>query len=127
MDAAIASDYLASVAWKEGMEDLKISCPEKACLEMLNEVPEKISFEHADQLVQGMTTLSPRTLQKLLEQCSNIKVKRLFLWLGSHHSYTWFAKLKPENIHLGSGNRVIAKGGKLDKTYKITVPKDFQS
>lgn len=94
---------------------------------MLNEVPDKISFEHADQLIQGMTTLSPRTLQKLLEQCTNVKVKRLFLWFGSQHNYAWYSKLKRENINLGSGNRMIVKGGELNKTYKITVPKNFQS
>ncbi|HQS22902.1 MAG: hypothetical protein B7Y11_01710 [Sphingobacteriia bacterium 24-36-13] len=126
MTPAIANDYTATVPWKEGMAELKISCPEKACLEMLNEVPEKISFEHADQLIQGMTTLSPRTLQKLLEHCTNVKVKRLFLWFGSKHNYAWYSKLKQESINLGSGNRMIVKGGELDKTYKITVPKDFQ-
>lgn len=108
------------------MGELKISCPERACLEMLNEVPNKISLEHADQLIQGMTSLSPRTLQKLLEVCTNVKVKRLFLWLASRHNYTWFSKLNTDNLDLGSGNRVIVKGGELDKTYKITVPKDFQ-
>ncbi len=120
-------DYTSTVPWKEGIEELKISCPEKACLEMLNEVPEKISFEHAGQLIQGMTTLSPRTLQKLLEQCTNVKVKRLFLWFGSRHNYSWFSKLNTGNIGLGSGNRMIMRGGELDKTYRITVPRDFQS
>ncbi len=94
---------------------------------MLNEVPAKISLEHADQLIQGMTSLSPRTVQALLEACTNVKVKRLFLWFASKHNYTWFSKLNTERISLGSGNRAIVKGGELDKTYKITVPKDFQT
>ncbi|WP_127132483.1 type IV toxin-antitoxin system AbiEi family antitoxin [Pseudoflavitalea rhizosphaerae] len=123
----ISDKFTSSVFWKDGMDELKISCPERACLEMLNEVPDKISLEHADQLIQGMTSLSPRTLQKLLEACTNVKVKRLFLWLGSRHNYTWFSKLNTDSIYLGSGNRVIVKGGELDKTYKITVPKDFKS
>ncbi len=123
-----ASDvYTSHILWKDDLEELKISCPERACLEMLSEVPGKISLEHADQLIQGMTSLSPRTLQKLLEACTSVKVKRLFLWFGSRHNYTWFSKLNTDKIDLGSGNRVIVKGGELDKTYKITVPKDFQS
>ncbi|MCO5235609.1 MAG: type IV toxin-antitoxin system AbiEi family antitoxin [Chitinophagaceae bacterium] len=127
MEKKVSDKYTFSVFWKDGMDELQISCPEKACLEMLNEVPAKISLEHADQLIQGMTSLSPRTVQALLEACTNVKVKRLFLWFGSRHNYTWFSKLNTEHINLGSGNRVIAKGGKLDKTYKITVPKDFQT
>lgn len=127
MEMDISAKYTSTVFWKEGLDELKISCPEKACLEMLNEVPRKISFEHADQLIQGMTSLSPRILQKLLEACTNVKVKRLFLWFGSKHNYTWFLKLNNDNIDLGSGNRVIVKGGELDKKYKITVPKNLLS
>lgn len=127
MNKEASDKYTSSVFWKDGMDELKISCPEKACLEMLNEVPAKISLEHADQLIQGMTSLSPRTVQALLEACTNVKVKRLFLWFGSRHNYTWFSKLNTERINLGSGNRAIVKGGELDKTYKITVPKDFQT
>jgi hypothetical protein len=66
--------------------------------------------------------LSPRNLQKLLEECKNVKVKRLFLWFADRHKYIWLSKLEIERINLGSGNRMIAKGGKLDNKYKITVP-----
>jgi len=125
MENDISEKYISTIFWKEGMDELKISCPEKACLEMLNEVPGKISLEHADQLIQGMTSFSPRTLQKLLEACTNVKVKRLFLWFGSRHNHAWFSKLDTSKIGLGSGNRVIIKGGELNKTYKITIPKEF--
>lgn len=125
MEQSTSEKYITGNFWKEDMKEINISIPEKACLEMLNEVPNKISFEHADQLIQGMTSLSPRALQKLLEECSNVKVKRLFLWFGQKHNYTWFSKLDQTKFDLGSGNRVIIKGGELDKTYKITVPKEF--
>lgn len=125
MEQSSSENYLTRNFWKEGMKEIKMSIPEKACLEMLSNVPNKISFEHADQLIQGMTNLSPRVLQKLLEECSNVKVKRLFLWFGQKHNYSWFSKLDQSKFDLGSGNRVIIKGGELDKTYKITVPKEF--
>ncbi|MFT3945612.1 MAG: type IV toxin-antitoxin system AbiEi family antitoxin domain-containing protein [Agriterribacter sp.] len=126
MEKDVSDKYTSAVFWKEDLGELKISCPERACLEMLNEVPQRVSFEHADQLIQGMTSLSPRTLQKLLEACTNVKVKRLFLWFGSQHSYTWFSRLDTDSIDLGSGNRVIVKGGTLDKKYLITIPKNFE-
>ena len=88
----------------------------------MTDVPQKITFEHADQLMQGLTTLSPKTLQKTLEWCHNIKVKRLFFWFADRHNYVWWNKINREHIPLGSGNRMIAKGGKLDTNYKITVP-----
>ncbi|HUH75114.1 MAG TPA: type IV toxin-antitoxin system AbiEi family antitoxin domain-containing protein [Chitinophagales bacterium] len=126
MDKSLSEKYTSIIPWKDNMGGLKISTPERACLEMLNQVPHSISFEHADQLIQGMTALSPRTLQVLLEMCSNIKVKRLFLWFAKRHNYVWFNKLNLEKIDLGSGKRVIEKGGELDKDYLITVPKDFE-
>lgn len=126
MNKSLSEKYSTSIPWKDGMEALKISTPERACLEMLDQVPDSISFEHADQLLQGMTTLSPRALQPLLEMCSNIKVKRLFLWFAKRHNYVWFTKLNQEKFDLGSGKRVIEKGGELDKNYLITVPKHFE-
>jgi len=127
MDKNLSEKYSTSVPWKDNTGELKLSTPERACLEMLDLLPNNISFEHADQLIQGMTTLSPRVLQALLEECSNIKVKRLFLWFAKRHNYIWFTKLNLEKIELGSGNRVIEKGGELDKDYLITVPKNFEN
>lgn len=108
--------------WKEGLGKLIISSPERAFLELLSDVPRRISPEHASQLMQGLTTLAPRNLQKLLEECGNVKVKRLFFWLAERYNYTWLNKLDITKIDLGSGNRMLVKGGKLDKKYKITVP-----
>jgi len=99
-----------------------VSTPERAILELLLSVPKTISFDHANEIMQGMTSLSPNKLNDLLSQCKSIKVKRLFLWLAEKQNYAWFKKLEVENLNLGSGKRVIAKGGKLDKKYQITVP-----
>jgi hypothetical protein len=106
----------------DGNRKLILSKTERAYLEVLLDVPQKISFEHADQLMQGLTTLSPRNLQKTLECCQNVKVKRLFFWFADRQNYVWLGKINRESITLGSGNRMLIKGGKLDTKYKITVP-----
>jgi len=125
MDKVSSEKHTTTLPWKDGMEELKLSTPERACLEMLDQVPNSITFEHADQLIQGMTTLSPKALQELMQDCTNIKVKRLFLWFAKRHNYVWFTKLNQEKINLGSGKRMIEKGGELDKNYLITVPKNL--
>ncbi|SES82972.1 type IV toxin-antitoxin system AbiEi family antitoxin domain-containing protein, partial [Thorsellia anophelis] len=66
--------------------------------------------------------LSPRKLDILLKACKSVKAKRLFFWLAKRQAYSWFDKLNVENYDLGSGKRVIVKGGTLDKEYLITVP-----
>jgi hypothetical protein len=107
------------------LKSLILSSPERAFLEMLTDVPKKISFEHADQLMQGLTALSPRILQELLELCTNVKVKRLFFWFAERHNHIWLRKLNLSRIDLGVGNRVLVKWGKLDKKLKITVPESL--
>ena len=109
----------------QGLTSIKVSCPEKAYLEMLMDVPKDISFDHANEIIQGMTSLSPKKLETLLITCKSIKVKRLFLWLAESQGYVWFNRLDVSKVDLGSGKRVISQSGKLDKKYLITVPKDL--
>ena len=108
--------------WEQELPPVYFSCPEKAIFEVLLNVPDSVSFEHADELMQGMVNLSPRKLDALLTACKNVKVKRLFFWLAKRQNYPWFKKLDENSYDLGSGKRVVAKGGKLDKDYLITVP-----
>ncbi|HVU58615.1 MAG TPA: type IV toxin-antitoxin system AbiEi family antitoxin domain-containing protein [Puia sp.] len=111
--------------WKEDNYFLTLSVPERAYLEVLSEVPKTISFEHADQLMQGLTNLTPYRLQELLELCNNVKVCRLFFWFAERHNYSWLKKLNREKINFGSGKRSLAKGGKFDQKYQITVPENL--
>ena len=114
--------YTIEHQWRDELPSVKVACAEKAYLEMLMSVPKDISFEHADEVMQGMTTLSPKKLKVLLNVCQSIKVKRLFFWLAERHNYSWSHKLDYREYDLGKGNRVIAEKGKLDNKFNITVP-----
>lgn len=113
-----------------GLESIQASSPERAWFEVLLDVPGTISFEHADQLMQGLVNLSPRRLSWLLKCCNNVKVCRLFLWFAERHHHAWFEKMDTERFTmesglLGSGKRVLSKGGKLNSKYLITVPAEM--
>ncbi len=119
-----------ALAWRLDEWPLTISDPERAMFEVLLDVPQHVSFEHANQLLQGLTTLSPTKVNRLLERCSNIKVKRLFLWLAEKNQSPWLKKIDLEKFSmasgfLGTGKRMIATGGKLDSKYLITVPQEM--
>ena len=43
--------------------------------------------------MESLRTLSPRRLQRLLENCHNVKVKRLFLWFAKRHGFQWLPQL----------------------------------
>jgi hypothetical protein len=101
---------------------LTMSLPERAILELLNEVPERETFHQADMLMEGLRNLSPRKLQKLLVDCRSVKVKRLFFWFAERHNHAWLQKLDRKEMDLGSGKRMLVRGGKFDRKFNITVP-----
>lgn len=104
---------------------LTLSKPERAYLEFLDELPNKESFHQADVLMEGAANFSPRRLQKLLADCASVKVKRLFFFFADRHNHAWRKRLDKDHIDLGSGKRMLVKGGRLDPTYLITVPEDL--
>ena len=106
---------------------LVLSTPERAILELLDELPEKETFHQADVLLAGCTSLSPKRLNRLLRECCNVKVKRLFLWFADRHRHAWRAQLDREGIDLGSGKRMLVRGGRFDVQYQITVPEDLDA
>ena len=108
--------------WGDRAWPMIMSTPERAILEFLDEVPKRQSFEHAADLFTGLANLSPRRMQELLETCDSIKVKRLFLWFAERNAHAWFARLDFTSIDTGRGKRMIAKNGRLDAKYQITVP-----
>jgi len=104
---------------------LRYSRVERAVLELMDELPDHESFHQVDALMEGLVNIRPDAMQTLLRGCASIKVKRLFFFFADRHRHAWRAKLDKDAIDLGSGKRVLAKGGKLDPNYLITVPRDL--
>jgi len=101
---------------------ITLSAPERAIMEVLYLVPAEESFEEAALLMEGLTTLRPRLVQSLLEQCRSVKVKRLFMFLAEACNHAWVKKLDLSKVNFGKGKRMIVKGGRFDAKYNITVP-----
>lgn len=110
--------------WKEREFSIRISSPERAAMEMLHLVPDKISFEESLLIMESLVTLRPEIVQKLLEICRFIKVKRLFMYMAEKLEHPWVEKLDCSRIDLGKGKRRIVSGGALDPKYQITVPRE---
>ena len=91
--------------------------------EVLELVNDTYSFTEASEIMEGMLTLRPEVVQELLEKCTSIKVKRLFMFFSKEHNLPVFKDINLKKINLGSGKRVIIKKGHLDAVYDITVPK----
>jgi hypothetical protein len=111
--------------WGQWEWPLTLSTPERALFELLDELPSHESFHQVDMLMEGLSNLSPRRLQKLLVDCKNVKVKRLFFYFADRHPHAWLKRLDKDAIDLGEGKRMLVKNGKLNKAYLITVPEDM--
>jgi hypothetical protein len=106
-----------------GTYAVTIAAPERAIMEVLYFVPQDETFEEAMLLMEGLTTLRPKVIQTLLEQCHSVKVKRLFMILAEECNHAWVQKLDVSKVDFGRGKRMLVKGGRFNAKYSITVPR----
>ncbi len=125
LQGAKVGDSLTSQPWGQWDWPLTLSSPERAILELLNELPARESFHQVDKLFEGLANLSPRRLTVLLTDCRSVKVKRLFFFFAARHPHAWLKRIDRSKIDLGAGKRMLVKGGRLDPEMQITVPEDL--
>jgi len=101
---------------------IKISTPARALMECLYLSPQTQPLLEVLQLMENSNNLRPKLVQELLENCTSIKVKRLFLYLAEKTEHAWFFQLNRKNIKMGSGKRSLVKNGVYIPAYQITVP-----
>jgi hypothetical protein len=90
---------------------VKIPVVERAILEMLYLTPSVHTLQETYQVMELLGTAKPAVMQNLLEACSSIKVKRLFLYMAERAGLAWFKRRDLSKIDLGRGDREITKGG----------------
>jgi len=104
---------------------LRISSAERAILECLHLTPNRFDMVECYQILEGLANLRPKILQELLEKCNSVKVKRLFLYMVSKAKHQWLDFVDQSKIELGTGDRVIVKGGVYISKFKISIPKEL--
>lgn len=104
---------------------VKASGTARAFMECLYLAPKKFEIVEAYQIMEGLSSLRPTTVQQLLEECRSVKVKRLFLFLAAKSGHTWFKRLDLTKIGMGQGKRSLAQSGVYVPKYRITVPKEL--
>lgn len=114
----------SSLPWDWAMT---ISAPERAILEVMDELPEQESFHNLDMVFQSLTTLRPKLLTALLHSCKKVKVRRLFFVFADRHDHPWRKRLDSADFNLGSGDRALVSGGRIHPRYRIMVPDEFIS
>lgn len=113
--------------WGQWEWPLTVTTPERAVLELLDELPARESFHQVDKLFEGLANLGPRRLQALLVDCKSVKVKRLFFFFADRHEHSWLRHIDRNSVDLGKGKRMLVKGGRFDPKSQLTVPEDLDA
>ena len=125
LDATLSAQGLEQVAHATGAVGVVYSTPERAILELCDGTPDSALVHEVNAIMQGLATLRPQLVSTLLQHCSSIKAKRLFLALADQNHHAWMAHVDLQGVDLGHGKRVLVKGGKLNTKYQITLPADL--
>jgi len=103
----------------ESKEEMLISCRELAFIEMAELVPKKVSYEEFYKTLELAPNLRDDVLQRLLEDCTSNKAKRVFLASAESLNYSWFKQLNIKKINFGTGILQLTKNGVYNSKYKI--------
>ena len=123
--AMLKSNPVDLVDYQDVGISIKISSPARAMMECLSLCPNDFFLTEAYELMEGLSTLRPKQVQKLLDTCKSIKVKRLFLYFSERAGHSWFKYIDKTKIDLGSGNRSLANPGVLVPEYNLVLPKEL--
>lgn len=86
-----------------------VSDPERALLEMLDNVPAAQTMNEAKEIMEGMHSLNPGKLQILLEYCVRIKVKRIFWTLCQELGLPVIKDIDVNKVDFGSDSPYFVK------------------
>ena len=106
---------------------VKISSPARAVMECLYLAPKSQPLLEVFELMEGLNNLRPAAVQQLLEACTSVKIKRLFLYLADKAGHEWLSYIKLDRVGLGSGKRAIVSDGVYVSKYQITVPRELET
>jgi hypothetical protein len=124
-DFSLANNENPELALSPWRWPMPMSSPERAVLEMLDELPKGESFHTDDVAFESLANLRPRVLTTLLAQCKSVKTKRLFFAYADKHNHAWRRHIDMSAIDLGKGDRALTPGGRLHPVYRITLPADL--
>lgn len=119
------NDTVGLVEYQTNEIKTNISNPARAMCECLSLCPDNFSLSEALDLMEGLSTLRPKHVEDLLEECKSIKVKRLFLYFAERVGHSWFKYIDQSKINLGSGNRSLVPNGILISKYGLVLPREL--
>lgn len=125
IQSSILPQDLGLVTFEDKSFSIQIASPERAILECLYLTPNNLDLVESYQVFEGLTNIRPKLMQQLLEACTSVKVKRLFLYMANKAQHQWLSFIDQSGITLGKGDRSLIKGGVYIPQFHISVPKEL--
>ena len=101
--------------------EFEVATLECAAFEMMYLVPKRQSHEEAMQVMESLTALRPKVMQRLLEDCTSVKTNRLIMHAAERLELPWASRIDLSKVDFGTGPRTIHPGGRLDKKYNLVL------
>lgn len=121
----VLPDTLGLTDREEKNFTIEMSGPERAILECLYLAPDEQDLLECYQVMEGLANLRPKLVQELLEACTSIQVKRLFLYMAEKANHQWLSFIDTSRLELGKGDRSVVKGGIYISKYRMTIPREL--
>jgi len=99
-----------------------VSEPERALLEMLDNITSHQSVAEARQVMEGMFSLNPHKIEKLLVSCVKVKVKRLFWALAEKAGLPVISVVNMAEIDFGADAPYVVHGKNVKDTIMLRNP-----
>ncbi|MFM7194466.1 MAG: type IV toxin-antitoxin system AbiEi family antitoxin domain-containing protein [Bacteroidota bacterium] len=112
------------VSCMQGNQEVQVSGLARAVMECLFLAPDRVDLSECFHLMEGLTGLQPQLVQELLEACTSVKVKRLFIFLAQRAGHAWLQHIDKSRIDLGTGVRSFHQGGTYIPELGIIVPEE---
>lgn len=106
--ALFDEDFSENVGLKPlpaGDEQVLVSVPERALLELASDIGKGQSIEEASNLMAGLRNIRPDVLDDFLSHCTRVKVVRLVRDLGREAGHSWAMNIQTHVDRLGAGKR----------------------
>lgn len=105
-----------------GSFSIKVSTLELALFEVLDLVPNLVTFKYASQLFEGRGTLYVELLENLFADCRSHVLKRLYLYFLKTHNLPAFNRLNISKIDLGKGPRKVGDSQYYNSEFNLILP-----
>lgn len=102
---------------------LRIPSLERSLLEMIDMIGKGLSIDTVYEYFGDLGYLNPKLTQKLIENCTSEKIKRIALFLMEEISYEYYAEIDPSKVKLDLSEKIdlVPYGKSGDHIFKYNI------